>query len=83
MPGLRLPDREVVDRGQAIYREQLKAILEPSQRGKFVAIDVETAAYEVADETIDAMDRLQERVPEAQIWIERIGYLYSFKARRG
>ena len=83
MPGLRLPDCEIVERGKAIYREQLQAILEPSQRGRFVAIDVETVAYEVADETMNAMDQLQERVPEAQIWVERIGFPYSFKARRG
>jgi hypothetical protein len=83
MPGLRLPDREIVERGKAIYREQLKSSLEPNQHGRFVAIDVETASYEVADETIDAMDRLQERVPEAQIWVERVGYPYSFKARQG
>lgn len=83
MPGLRLPDREIVERGKAIYRERLQATLEPNERGKFVAIDVETEFYEIADETVDAMDRLQERVPNAQIWVERIGYPYSFKARRG
>ena len=63
MPGLRLPDREIADRGESIYRNQLKELLEPTSRGQFVAIDVETEDYEVADETIDAMDRLQQRVP--------------------
>lgn len=36
--------------------------------GKFAAIDIETGAYEV-----DADDRLRARVPEAQIWMVRIG----------
>ena len=81
MPGLRLPDQEIAGRGKAIYRNQLKELLEPTRRGQFVAIDVETEDYEVADETMDAMDRLQERVPEAQIWVERIGYPVSFYAR--
>ena len=80
MPGLRLPDREITDRGQSIYCNQLKGLLEEDNRGKFVAIDVETADYEVADQTIDAMVRLLERVPDAQIWVERIGYAVSFHA---
>ena len=80
MPGLRIPDREITDRGKSIYRDQLKDLLEEGSRGKFVAIDVETADYEVADETIDAMVRLLERVPDAQIWVERIGYPVSFHA---
>ena len=81
MPGLRLPDCEISERGKTIYRSQLKASLEPAHRGQFVAIDVETEEYEVADETIDAMDRLLERIPEAQIWVERIGYPVAFHAR--
>ena len=80
MPGLRLPDREIADRGHAIYQNRLKELLEPSSRDKLVAIDVESEDYEVADETLDAMDRLLERHPEAQIWVERIGHsaVYSF-----
>ena len=81
MPGLRLPDREIVERGKTIYRGRLKDLLEPASRGQFVAIDVETEEYEVADETLDAMDRLLDRIPEAQIWVERIGYPVSFFAR--
>ena len=80
MPGLRLPDREVADRGKAIYRNRLKELLEPTSRDKLVAIDVESEDYEVADETLDAMDRLLERHPEAQIWVERVGNSGAFKA---
>ena len=82
MPGLRLPDREIADRGKAIYRNRLKELLEPTSRDKLVAIDVESEDYEVADETLDAMDRLLERQPEAQIWVERIGHPVVFYARR-
>jgi hypothetical protein len=43
-------------------------------RGKIVSIDIETGAFELADDTITASDRLLEQYPDAaQIWRVRIG----------
>ena len=39
-----------------------------------MAIDIETEAFEIADDTITASERLLERYPDAQIWRVRIGH---------
>jgi hypothetical protein len=41
--------------------------------GKLVAIDIETGAYEIADDELAACDQLDARLPDAQIWLMRAG----------
>jgi hypothetical protein len=45
--------------------------------------DIETGAFELADETMEAARRLYERVPDAQPWVLRIGdrAVHRFGAR--
>ena len=69
----RLEREEIGRRGNEIYQSKLRAILEPQFTGKFVAIDVESGEYEVADEAGEASDLLWVRIPDAQILIERVG----------
>ncbi len=82
MSVLRLAPQEIGVRGEAIYASQLRMILEPQHRGQFVAIDVESEDYEVADEAHEASDRLHQRRPSAQMLVERIGYPAAFRVRR-
>jgi|CXWL01.1.fsa_nt_gi hypothetical protein len=81
MPVRRLSRDEIGERGVEIYDAKLRTVLEPQFRGQFVAIDVETEDYEVADEAATASDRLWMRRPDAQILVERIGYPAAFNAR--
>lgn len=71
---------EFEKRGDAIYEEKILPALKKRDLGQFVAIDIETGAYEIAAKELTACDRLEARVPDAQIWLVRIGsrYLYSF-----
>ncbi len=82
MPGTRYSKEEFAQRGDAIY-EDIRHIVEPGNQGKFVAIDIETGAYEVGDDELGASDRLLARVPGAQTWLVRIGsrYVYRFGHR--
>jgi hypothetical protein len=48
--------------------------VEAGNQGKIVAIDVETGAFEVAEDTLTASERLLTRYPDAQIWCVRIGH---------
>jgi len=50
MPTRRLLREEIGERGVQIYESRWRALLEPQFRGQFVAIDVETEDYEVANE---------------------------------
>ena len=65
---------ETAKRGQAIYERSLRAQLEAQHEGKVVAIDVHTEAYEVADDVLAACEKLLARIPEAEIWVVRVGH---------
>ena len=48
--------------------------VEESSHGKIVAIDIETGAFEVADDLLAASKQLSARVSDAQTWFVRIGH---------
>ncbi|WNZ23117.1 hypothetical protein HJG54_09755 [Leptolyngbya sp. NK1-12] len=70
----RYPKEELAQRGKELYESQIRQQVEPNNFGKIVAIDIETGAFEVADDTLVASDRLLERYPDAQTWFIRIGH---------
>lgn len=67
---------EFPQRGDSIYETQIRPLVETGNRGKIVAIDIETGAFEVDASEIAACDRLEAHHPDAQIWIIRIGSRY-------
>ena len=58
---------EVARRGTEMYRGLVNPQLRAEDKGKLVAIDVETGAFEVADTMHAACRHLRERFPDAQI----------------
>lgn len=70
------PKEVFAERGDAIFEKHIRPHLKPEDDGKFVAIDIETGEYEIADDELLAGDRLHERVPGAQIWMVRVGWPY-------
>ena len=68
-------NEEIGQRGQEIYENKLRALLETSENiGKVVAIDIESGDYEIADDLILAGRRLQVRHSDARMYTKRIGY---------
>ena len=82
MSARRLERNEIGRLGSRIYDEHLKHALLDDCRGMFVAIDVETGDYEIDEESSTATERLWERRPDAQVYVERIGYPAAFHAYR-
>lgn len=76
MPGRqpRLSKEDHARLGTEIYDQRVRPQVERDNQGKIVAIDVETGAFEVADDTLTASKRLLTRYPNAQIWCVRIGH---------
>jgi len=72
----RYSKEEFARRGDEIYESQVRSQIEESDRGKIVAIDLETGDFEVDASEIAACDRLEARHSDAQIWIVRIGSRY-------
>lgn len=65
---------EFARRGREIYERNVRSFVEAGNKGRIVAIDIESKAYEIADDVISATDRLFARIPSAQPWIVKIGY---------
>ena len=60
--------------GEAIYQNDIRPLVEVGNKGKVVAIDIESGQYEMAEDSMTAADRLLARRPDAQIWFVRIGH---------
>ena len=71
----RYPKEEFARRGDEVY-ERIRRQVEPKNKGKFCAVDIETGEYEIADDELEACDKLYARIPNAQPWLVRIGYRY-------
>lgn len=70
----RLTADEIGDRGEAIYEDQLRAQLEPSNIGRSLSIDIDSGEYEMGDDRLENVRRLRHRLPDAVIYTLKIGY---------
>ena len=71
--------------GREIYKQAVLPQVETDHFGEYVAIDVETGDWAIADSTSVAIKRLRVRRPDAvDILCERVGYraLRSFGGAR-
>jgi hypothetical protein len=65
---------DIVRRGEAIYENELRILVEAGNKGKYLVLDVETKDYIIASEYLHSSLRLRERRPNALIFAMRIGY---------
>ncbi len=79
----RYSKEEFARRGNDLYESQIRSQVEEGNHGKIVAIDIETGAFEVADDIVTASEHLLAKYPDAQTWFIRIGHraVYHFGAR--
>ena len=79
----RYSKEEFAQRGDRWYETQIRQQVEAGNHGKIVAIDIETGAFEVADDIVTASEHLLAKYPDAQTWFIRIGHraVYHFGAR--
>jgi len=60
----RYSKEEFARRGNQIYESQVRSQVEEGNQGRIVAIDIETGAFEVADDLVTAAKQLSARVPD-------------------
>jgi hypothetical protein len=79
----RFSKEEFARRGDAAYQASVVPNLKPEDGGKFAAVDIEGGQYEICDDELAACDKLSARIPEAQVWLVRIGspYLHRLGGR--
>jgi hypothetical protein len=70
---------EVVSRGEAIYKEQIRDNVEAENKGKFVVIDIETGDYEIDVDDLRATMRALAKRPAAILYGLRIGYPTAYR----
>ena len=54
---------EIARAGHEIYERDIRAAVEPDHDGRFLAVDVTTGRYEIADDELGAFDRAEEKTP--------------------
>ena len=77
------PKEEIARLGKEIYERDIRPKVEAGHCGEYVAIDVETADWAMADTDGKALERLRSQRPDAvNVLMERVGYraLHSFGA---
>ena len=79
MVGYTYNSKEIRARGEAIYREQIRSLVETTGKGKLVIIDIETGDYEIDIRDVTATLKLLERRPDAVTYAVRIGYRTAYR----
>jgi hypothetical protein len=64
---------EIIRRGQERYEQDIRSQVEV-QRGKMLALDVDSGEYALADDSLTAFDRLKAKMPGATVYLMRIGF---------
>ena len=67
-------DEEFARRGDEMYEREVVPHLGAEDKGKIVALDIETGAFAVGPDELAASDRLRAQRPNAEIWFRRVGY---------
>ncbi len=65
---------EFTRRGDAVYEKEVRPHLKADDEGKFAAIDIESGELAIDADELRAGNKLRKRIPEAQIWMVRVGY---------
>ena len=80
----RYSKEEFARRGDAIYEKEVHLQLKAGDQGKFAAIDIETGEFATDADELKACRKLRKRIPDAQIWMVRVGcpYVHRIRAHR-
>lgn len=70
---VRYSGEEFSQRAAEVYDRDVRPALNAEDEGKFVAVDIESGAYEIDADDYAATERLLARQPRAQIWLARVG----------
>ena len=64
---------EIVQRGKALYEQQIRAQVEAGNFGKVLVINVNTGEYEIDPDHLTASSRSAAKFPGAPLYAMRIG----------
>jgi hypothetical protein len=73
----RYSKEDFAKRGDDIFEKDIRPQLKNENEDDFVAIDIETGAYEIDANEMAACDRLLARVPDSQVWLRKVGSRFA------
>ena len=74
---------EIAQRGQALFERDIRPAVPATDRGKFLVLDVESGAYEIDRDELNALERMRSRRPEGALYVLRIGHPTAYHLGRG
>ncbi len=83
MPYRQYTPKEVAQRGEVLYEQQIRARVESKHLGQFVVIDIETGDYEIDADDLLATKRALAKRPKAVLYGLRIGSPAAYRLGRG
>lgn len=81
MPHPRYSSAEIAERGQALYDHQVRGKVEPTYKGKYLVLDIETGEYEIDAHELAALERAKAKNPDAALYMLRVGYASAYRIR--
>ena len=82
MPHRRYSSTEIAERGQALYDREIRDSLSPSDRGKFLVLDIETGDFQVDSNEVAAVKRARAKRPGAVFYVLRVGHSAAYRLGR-
>lgn len=74
---------EVVRRGREIYEQEIRAEVEPGHDGDFVAVDIESGAWEVGRDDVTVSDGVLLTNPQTVLYMLRVGRPAAYRIGAG
>lgn len=78
----RYSNREIAERGQALYEREIQGRLDAGAEGRFLVLDVETGDYELDSDELAAVKRARARHPDGAFYILRVGQPTAYRLGR-
>jgi hypothetical protein len=79
MPHTQYTSEEIVQRGQELYEQKIRPLVEAQHRGKFLVLDIETGDYEIDTDKMAAFERAAAKHTDPALYILRVGYPYAVR----
>lgn len=73
--------RKLAAKGEKIYDEKLKMMLEPEHNGEIVAIEVESEDYFLGNSVVEATEAAKQKYPSRLFHVIKVGYPAVHKRR--
>lgn len=75
----RYTKEEIAERGQKLYDERIRASVEDTHQGEYLAVDIDTGDYEIDRSSVEALDRAAARHPNGALFLIRVGFPTAVK----